>query len=80
MLHRAQVGWTDVFDILVAAVGTGGTITGVGEVLKARKPGVRVVAVDTVGSVYAYYKQHGALPPKDQIHQYLIDGIGEDFK
>jgi len=33
-------------DIFVAGVGTGGTITGVGEVLKSRKPGVRVVAVE----------------------------------
>jgi cystathionine beta-synthase len=35
--------------------------------------------VDTVGSVYAYYFEHRQLPPADQIHQYLIDGIGEDF-
>ena len=33
----------------------------------------------TVGSVYAYYREHGKLPPREQIHQYLIDGIGEDF-
>ena len=33
-------------DVLVCAVGTGGTITGVGELLKERKPGVRVVAVE----------------------------------
>ena len=37
------------------------------------------VVLDTVGSVYEYYHEHGALPPADQIHQYLIDGIGEDF-
>ena len=40
---------------------------------------MRVIGVDTVGSIYAYYKEHGKLPPADQIHQYLIDGIGEDF-
>ena len=37
-------------DILVAGVGTGGTITGCGEVLKARKPGLKVVAVEPVNS------------------------------
>src|SRR5262249_12885589 len=63
----------------VAGVGTGGTIGGAAKVLKEKNPSVRVVGVDTVGSVYAYYKEHGKLPPEEQIHQYLIDGIGEDF-
>jgi cysteine synthase len=38
-----------------------------------------VVGVDTVGSVYEYYFENNKLPPQDDIHQYLIDGIGEDF-
>ncbi len=63
----------------VCGIGTGGTISGVARFLKERNPEIRVVGVDTVGSVYAYYHEHGELPPKDQIHQYLIDGIGEDF-
>jgi cystathionine beta-synthase len=63
----------------VAGVGTGGTISGVGKFLKEKNPSIRVIGADTVGSVYAYYKKHGVLPPKEQIHQYLIDGIGEDF-
>jgi len=63
----------------VAGVGTGGTISGVAKYLKERNPRVCVVGVDTVGSVYAFYREHGRLPPADQIHQYLIDGIGEDF-
>jgi len=63
----------------VCGVGTGGTISGVAKFLKEKNPQVRVVGVDTVGSVYAYYLEHRRLPPKDQIHQYLIDGIGEDF-
>jgi cysteine synthase len=37
-------------DVFVSAVGTGGTITGVGEVLKARNPAVRVVAVEPAGA------------------------------
>src|SRR5690606_10649233 len=50
--HRrttAEEVWRDTegkIDIFVAGVGTGGTITGVGEVLKARKPGVKIVAVE----------------------------------
>src|SRR3954468_8254080 len=55
-VHRrttAEEIWRDSdgrVDILVSAVGTGGTITGCGEILKARKPGVKVVAVEPVNS------------------------------
>jgi cystathionine beta-synthase len=63
----------------VTGVGTGGTISGTAKFLKEQNPGIRVVGVDTVGSVYAYYFKHRELPPQEQIHQYLIDGIGEDF-
>jgi len=51
-IHRATTAeeiWNDTagaVDVLISGVGTGGTITGVGEVLKARKPGFRVVAVE----------------------------------
>ncbi|HEX6200558.1 MAG TPA: cysteine synthase family protein [Thermoanaerobaculia bacterium] len=63
----------------VCGVGTGGTISGAAKYLKEQNPDIRVVGVDTVGSVYEYYFEHGKLPPQDDIHQYLIDGIGEDF-
>ncbi|HEX5042732.1 MAG TPA: cysteine synthase family protein [Candidatus Polarisedimenticolaceae bacterium] len=63
----------------VCGVGTGGTISGVARYLKEQNPKVRVIGVDTVGSVYAYYFEHRQLPPADQIHPYLVDGIGEDF-
>jgi cysteine synthase A len=51
-IHRkttAEEIWRDTdgkVDIFIAAVGTGGTVTGVGEVLKARKPGARIIAVE----------------------------------
>ena len=63
----------------VCGIGTGGTISGVGKYLKEKNPAVRVVGVDTVGSIYAYYREHGKLPPASEIRPYLIDGIGEDF-
>jgi cysteine synthase A len=54
--HRATTAleiWDDTggqVDCFVAGVGTGGTVTGVGQVLKAKKPGVRIVAVEPVDS------------------------------
>ena len=55
-IHRATTAeevWEDTdggVDIFVAGVGTGGTITGVGQVLKERKPGVQIVAVEPLDS------------------------------
>ncbi|MGB6646570.1 MAG: cysteine synthase A [Candidatus Cybelea sp.] len=55
-IHRrttAEEIWRDTdgtVDVVVSAIGTGGTITGVGEVLKARKPGVKMIAVEPDGS------------------------------
>ena len=57
-------------DIFVAGVGTGGTITGVGQVLKARVPGVQVVAVEPIDS--PVLSQGHAGPHK-------IQGIGPNF-
>jgi cysteine synthase A len=75
-MHRrttAEEIWRDTdgkVDILVAGVGTGGTITGVGEVLKARLPTLRVVAVEPEGSPVLSGGQKGP-------HQ--IQGIGPGF-
>ncbi len=75
-IHRnttAEEIWKDTdggVDVLVSGVGTGGTITGVGEVLKARKPGVHVVAVEPEDSAVL---QGGPAGP------HMIQGIGAGF-
>ncbi len=63
-------------DVLIAGIGTGGTICGIGHYLKEKKPGVEIVAVDPVGSiVYDKYKSDTDVPAQN----YIIEGIGEDF-
>ena len=53
---------------LVAGVGTGGTISGVGHYLKDQNPSIEVVGVDPFGSVYTW----------DDVRPWLIEGIGQD--
>jgi cystathionine beta-synthase len=63
----------------VAGIGTGGTISGAGRYLKEQNPAIRVIGVDPVGSVYAYFQEHGKLPPPEDLKFYLIDGIGQSY-
>jgi cystathionine beta-synthase len=56
-------------DVLVAGVGTGGTVTGLGRYLKERKPDLRIVGADPIGSIYS----------SEQVQSYLTEGVGEDF-
>jgi cysteine synthase A len=81
-IHRkttAEEIWNDTdgkIDILVAGVGTGGTITGCGEVLKSRNPKVQVVAVEPVSSPVMDQQRKGE-PLKPGPHK--IQGLGAGF-
>ena len=81
-IHRkttAEEIWRDTdgqVDIFVAGVGTGGTITGVGEVLKKRKPDMKIVAVEpAVSSVITQHRNGQPLRPG----KHSIQGIGAGF-
>jgi cysteine synthase A len=81
-IHRqttAEEIWTDTagkVDILISGVGTGGTITGVSEVIKKRKPSFKAIAVEPTGSpVIMQTKQHQ--PIKAGPHK--IQGLGAGF-
>lgn len=63
---------------LVVGVGTGGTICGTGKFLKEKKPEIKVLGVDTYGSVFKKYKETGIFD-KNEIYPYITEGIGEDF-
>jgi cysteine synthase A len=75
-IHRfttAKEIWDDTdgqVDIFIAGVGTGGTITGVGQMLKERKPGVQVIAVEPADSPVLSGGQKGPHP---------LQGIGAGF-
>ena len=61
---------------LVAGMGTGGTISGVGRFLKEKNPKIKVIGVDPEGSIfYDYFKKRKLVKP----HVYKVEGIGEDM-
>lgn len=69
----AEEVWADTdgqVDIFIAGIGTGGTVTGVGHVLRARKPGVQIVGVEPIDS---------PLLTEGQAGPHKIQGIGANF-
>ena len=74
--HRRGTGpeiWADsegAIDVLVAGVGTGGTVTGAGEFLKSKKPGLKIVAVEPA---------HAAVLSGGRAGNHMIQGIGAGF-
>jgi cystathionine beta-synthase len=71
--------WEDTageVDCFVAGIGTGGTISGVGRYLKEKNPAVRIVGIDTEGSIIREYFYTRRMT---EGHPYLVEGIGEDI-
>lgn len=63
---------------LVAASGTGGTISGSGKYLKEQKPNIKILGVDAVGSVIKKYHETGQLD-SNEIKPYKIEGLGKNL-
>lgn len=64
------------FDVFLATVGTGGTISGCAKYFKEHLPHVKNVGVDCVGSIVAHYAKTGEMIPAQS---YVLEGVGEDF-
>jgi len=63
-------------DVFVAGMGTGGTISGIGKFLKQKKPDIKLLGVDPVGSLYYDFIKSGRITKP---FSYKVEGIGEDF-
>ncbi|MGB0167313.1 MAG: pyridoxal-phosphate dependent enzyme, partial [Luteibaculum sp.] len=63
---------------LVVGVGTGGTICGTGKYLKEKNPNIKLIGIDSYGSIFKKYHETGEFD-KSEIYPYVTEGIGEDF-
>lgn len=59
-------------------IGTSGTISGIGKYLKEKKSGIKIIGVDTEGSILEQYFRTDNIPV-DDIKMYAVEGIGEDM-
>ncbi|HEY8040052.1 MAG TPA: pyridoxal-phosphate dependent enzyme [Polyangiaceae bacterium] len=64
------------FEVFCAGMGTGGTLSGTGKYLREKKPGIKIVGVDPVGSLYYDFVKQGRITKP---FSYKVEGIGEDF-
>lgn len=64
------------FDVFMATVGTGGTISGCGRFFKEKMSNVKIVGIDCEGSIVAHYAKTGEMI---EAHTYVLEGVGEDF-
>ena len=72
-IHRQTGG---EFDVFMAAVGTGGTISGCAQYFKEHCPHIKIIGVDCHGSIIAHYWKTGEII---EAKTYMLEGIGEDF-
>ena len=63
---------------LVVGVGTGGTISGTAKYLIEQNPNIKILGIDTYGSIFKKFKETGEFD-KNEIYPYITEGIGEDF-
>ena len=64
------------FDVFIAGMGTGGTLSGSGRYLKEKMPDLKIVGVDPIGSLYYEYVKTGRMT---KAFSYYVEGNGEDF-
>lgn len=63
-------------DTVICGIGTGGTISGVGKYLKEKRPALKVIGIEPVGSVFKAYLEEGVLT---EASDFDIEGIGKNF-
>lgn len=71
--------WSDTYgevDAVICGIGTGGTISGVGKYLKEKRPDIKIVGIEPVGSVFKNYLEEGVLT---EAPDFDIEGIGKNF-
>ncbi len=64
------------FEVFCAGMGTGGTLSGTGKFLREKKPSIKIVGIDPVGSLYYDFVKSGRVT---RPFAYKVEGIGEDF-
>ncbi len=64
-------------DVVIAGVGSGGTVTGLANFFKDKAPDLEIILADPTGSILTEYVNTGNMP--NEVGSWLVEGIGEDF-